>query len=342
VKLFFGPMLVLSLGICSTTLAQQEKPAAFQPVPELPYRVATDFFQFPTEAVPGEVAAVALNSKGHIFVFQRSKPNLIEFDPTGKFVRSIGEGLFTIPHGLRIDGDDNLWITDTGSNIVLKLNSDGRVLLILGRRGSAAEADWLFNKPADIAFGKDGEFFIADGYGNSRIMKFDHNGKFLKSWGVFGKGPGEFQLPHSIVIDKQGHIYVADREGERIQIFDYDGNFLKEWKNIGYPYGLFLTPDQHIWMADGGYDRVLEFDPNGKILGAIGEPGHAPGQFAWAHFLAVGPNRNLYVADVLNWRVDVFLPTGTAPTGKMSSYVPSKRMFQNQVPSTGWTTRHGN
>lgn len=340
-KLLLQSMLVLPLCFCAMAKTQ-EKSGTFRPVPELPYHVTTNFFHLPADAVAGEVAAVALNSKGHIFVFQRSKPSLVEFDATGKFIRSLGEGLFTIPHGLRIDADDNLWITDTGSNIVLKLDPSGHVLLVLGRRGSAAEADWLFNKPADIAFGKDGEFFIVDGYGNSRIMKFDRSGKFLKSWGTFGRSPGEFQLPHSIVIDNQGRIYVADREGGRIQIFDYDGNFLKQWTNIGYPYGLFLTPDQHIWMADGGYDRVLEFGPDGTILGSIGEPGHAPGQFAWAHFLAVGPNRNLYVADVLNWRVDVFLPTGTAPSGKMAPYVPSKRMFQDQVPSTGWTTRHSN
>jgi DNA-binding beta-propeller fold protein YncE len=329
------------LGIAISGFAQEPptKGPAFEPLLELPYRSVADFFKMPPDAIPGEVAAVAANSKGHVFVFERSKPNLMEFDASGKYICTIGEGLFTIPHGLRIDADDNLWTTDTGSNVVLKLSPQGQVLLVLGRRGLAAEADWLFNKPADVAFGRNGDFFIADGYGNSRIMKFDGNGKFLKAWGTFGKGPGQFQLPHSLVVDNQGRIYVADREGARIQIFDYEGNFLSEWDNIGYPYGLFLTPDQHIWMADGGFDRVLEFTPDGKIVGAIGEPGHGPGQFAWAHFLAVAPNKNLYVADVLNWRVDVFQPTGAA-TGRMSSYVPATRMFDEQKPSTGWTSRH--
>jgi DNA-binding beta-propeller fold protein YncE len=335
-------ILVLAMGVNAMGQASPEGSAAFRSVPELPYRVAVNFIQMPADVIAGEVSGVALNSKGHIFVFQRGKPSLLEFDATGKFLRSIGEGLFATPHGLRIDSDDNLWTTDVGSHVVLKLNPDGRVLLVLGRRGQAAEADWLFNRPTDVAFGRDGEFFVADGYGNSRILKFDRNGKFIKSWGAFGKGPGQFQLPHSIVIDKQGHIYVADREGGRIQIFDYEGNFLKEWDNIGYPYGLFLTPDQHVWMSDGGYDRVVEFDPDGKIIGAIGEPGHGPGQFAWAHFLAVGPNRNLYVADALNWRVDVYMPTESGQPGKMSPYVPSKRMFQDQAPSMGWTIRHPN
>ncbi|QHN03277.1 6-bladed beta-propeller [Granulicella sp. WH15] len=333
---------ILVMVCCGVALAQTSagKGPAFEPVPELPYRATANFFQTPLSVVAGEVSAVSLNSKGHIFVFQRGKPDLLEYDEAGKYLRSIGEGLFTVPHGLRFDADDNIWVTDTGSHIVLKLDHDGRVLMVLGRKNVGAEGDWLFNKPADVAFGKNGEFFVADGYGNSRIMKFDRNGKFLKQWGSFGEQPGQFQLPHSIVIDKQWRIYVADREGGRIQIFDYDGKFLKEWDGIGYPYGLFITPDQHIWMSDGGLDRVVEFDPEGRIVGAVGEPGHGLGQFVWPHFLAVGPDRKIYVADVLNWRVDVFVPTGTAPTGKMSPYVPTKRVFNEQIKSSGWSIRH--
>jgi DNA-binding beta-propeller fold protein YncE len=333
-------LVMLSLFLLCGANAQQREGPAFQSLPELPYKVVSNFFQMPAEMGAGEVSAVAVSLTGHIFLFRRAKPELIEFDERGQFLRQIGApGIFTIPHGLRIDPEGNLWTTDTGSNLVLKLSPEGKVLLVLGRKGVAAEADWLFNKPADVAFGPDGDFFVADGYGNSRIMKFDRTGKLLKFWGTYGAGPGEFNLPHSIVIDQQGLIYVADREGGRIEIFSYDGAFLREWRNVGYPYGLYLTPDQHLFMADGGYDRVLEFDLSGRILGTIGEPGHAPGQFAWAHFLAVGPNRNLYVADVLNWRADVFVLDDTERGAKMSSYVPAKRMFDDQVPSTGWSTR---
>jgi DNA-binding beta-propeller fold protein YncE len=144
-------------------------------------------------------------------------------------------------------------------------------------------------------------------------------------------------LPHAIVIDKQGRVYVGDRENQRIQIFDTGGKFLKEWTGIGYPYGLAITPDQHILMADGGYDRIVELDANGKILGALGEPGHAPGQFAWAHALAVGADGRLYVADTLNWRFQVFVPTHSS--GKMASYIPTVRRFSSSVPSTGWVPR---
>jgi len=200
----------------------------------------------------------------------------------------------------------------------------------------AAESDWLFNQPADVAFGKNGEIYVADGYGNSRVVKFDRDGKFIKAWGRYGTNPGEFNLPHSVVVDESGRVYVGDRENKRIQIFDADGNFLTQWTDIGYPYGLFITPDQHVWMVDGGYDRIIELDQNGKILGAIGEPGHAPGQLAWGHFLSLTPDRKIFVADVLNWRFQVFVPG--PPSGKMAAYVPSKRMFWDRVESSGWST----
>jgi DNA-binding beta-propeller fold protein YncE len=329
--------LMALLGVAQKLHAQEGQVAVLQPVPELGYRVTPDFFH-PTEGMPvGEASGVALNSKGHIFLFQRVKPMLSEYDERGIYVRSIADGVFTHPHGLRIDSDDNLWTTDDGSHLVLKLSPVGRVLLVLGRKDVAAESDWLFNQPTDVAFGRNGEIYVSDGYGNSRVVKFDRHGKFLKAWGKYGTGPGEFNLPHSVAVDGQGNVYVGDRENKRIEIFDADGNFLKEWTGIGYPYGLFITPDQHVWMIDGGYDRILELDPNGKILGALGEPGHAPGQLAWGHFLAVGKDRKIYAADVLNWRFQVFIPI--TPSGKMATYVPSSRMFWDRVASTGWSTR---
>jgi hypothetical protein len=140
-----------------------------------------------------------------------------------------------------------------------------------------------------------------------------------------------------VAVDALGRVYVGDRENQRIQIFDPEGRFLKEWTGLGYPYGLFITPDQHVWMIDGGYDRILELDPEGRILGALGEPGRAPGQFAWGHFLAIGKDRRIVAADVLNWRFQVFVPT--APSGRRSTYRPTRRMFWDRLPSTGWSTR---
>jgi DNA-binding beta-propeller fold protein YncE len=330
--------LVIGLLFAGGAVAAQNKDSSAMPnVPELSYRVIPDFFRYPEGMNVGEASGVALNSSGHIFLFQRAKPMLTEYDANGKFLRSIGDGLFTHPHGLRIDSEDNLWTTDDGSHLVLKLSPEGHVLLVLGRKDVAAESDWLFNQPTDIAFGRNSEIYVSDGYGNSRIVKFDREGNFLKAWGKYGTGPGEFNLPHSVAVDKEGNVYVGDRENKRIEVFDGDGRFLKEWTGVGYPYGLFITGDQHVWMIDGGYDRILELDQNGNILGALGEPGHAPGQFAWGHFMAVGKDGKLYAADVLNWRFQVFVPT--APTGRAARYVPSTRMFWDRLASSGWSTR---
>ncbi len=330
-------LLSAALLLLSGAMEAQE-PAGLQPVPELGYQVASDFFHMPDGMTVGEASGVALNSKGHIFLFQRVKPMLTEYDEHGTFLRSIGDGLFTHPHGLRIDDADNIWTTDDGSHLVLKLSPAGRVLLVLGRKDNAAEADWLFNQPTDMAFAKNGDIYVSDGYGNSRVVKFDRDGNFLKSWGKYGTGPGEFNLPHSVAVDRAGNVYVGDRENKRIQIFDAEGNFLKQWTGIGYPYGLFITPDQHVWMIDGGYDRILELDQSGKILGALGEPGRAPGQIAWGHFLTIGKDKKIYVAEVLNWRVEVFTPT--SPSGKMAKYVPSKRMFWDRTTSSGWVSHN--
>ena len=331
-------LLASRAGAQSTpTLSSSVKTTPFQAVPELPYRVVANFFKFPKGMVAGEAAGVAINSKGHIFLFQRTKPMLAEYDEKGNFIQSIGEGLFAHPHGLRIDADDNLWTTDDGSHLVLKLDPSGNVLLVLGRINTAAEANWLFNRPADVAFAKNGDIYVADGYGNSRVVKFDRSGNYIKAWGKYGSGIAEFNLPHTIAVDKEGRVFVGDRENQRIQIFDSDGNFIQQWTGIGYPYGLLITPDQHVWMADGGYDRVVELDQTGRILGAFGEPGHAPGQMAWAHFMAMGLDQTIYVADVLNWRFDVF--ARTAPTGSMTKYVPSVRMFWGSEPSIGWFSK---
>ena len=308
-----------------------------QRVPELGYKVVPDFFQWPAGWIPGEAAGVAINSKGHIFLFQRAKPMLSEFDATGHFVRSLGEGFFDHPHSLRIDSEDNLWTTDDTNHTVLKLSPAGQILLVLGRRNNGGEADWLFNKPADVAVGPDGSIFVADGYGNSRIVKFDRGGNFIKAWGQYGSGPGEFMLPHSVVVDKAGRVYVGDRENARIQIFDADGRFLRQWTGIGYPYGLQITPDQHVWMVDGGFDRIIELDADGRILGALGSPGHGPGQFAWGHFLAIRPDGMMFVADVLNWRFQTFAPT--RPTGKLAEYVPSERKYFGFKQSDGYVYR---
>lgn len=293
--------MILILGAFGL-LATAGFPASAQ-LPELPYQPVPDFFQLPPGANFGEAPGVAVNSQGHIFVFHRGAHPLVEFDASGKFLRALGEDLFSRPHGLRVDPDDNLWITDIGSHVVLKLNPAGRVLMVFGRKGRAGESEQEFNQPTDVGFGPGGEIYITDGYGNSRVVKFDRHGRYVKAWGTKGSAPGQFNLPHAVAVDTNGLVYVADRNNNRIQIFDADGTFLREWTHVGSPWGLAFGPGETLFVASGREERVLKLDLNGKILGVFGEPGKGPGQFGYAHGIAVGPGEEIYVAEILNWRV---------------------------------------
>jgi sugar lactone lactonase YvrE len=198
----------------------------------------------------------------------------------------LGEGLFDRPHGLRIDAQDNIWTTDARSHVVYKFSSEGRVLLVLGVRDTAGEMHSyghlrLFNEPNDMAFGPQGEIFVVQGHGRGepKVIKFDKDGNFIKAWGKKGTGPGEFDIAHSIAIDAQGLVYVADRNNQRIQVFDADGKYLLESKHPGTPCGLFIDPEQNLWLAHGHAGRLIKLDLNGNVLGSTGSQGKGPGQF---------------------------------------------------------------
>jgi len=277
-------------------------------IPKLSYHPAEDFFHLPPDMNFGEVSGVALDHRGHIFIFNRGLYPIIEFTHDGHYVRNLAQGLVGSAHGLRIDSHDNLWITDVATHTVLRLNQEGHITMVLGRKDSPGETNALFNQPTDVAFGPADEIFVTDGYGNSRVVKFDRDGNFIKAWGSKGNAPGEFNLPHTIVIDKQNLVYVGDRENQRVQVFDLDGNFIKEWKHVGAPWGLELAKDGTLYMTDGYVNRVLHLDTQGKILGVFGESGKKPGQFMFAHSVAVSPDGVLYISEILNWRVQVLLP----------------------------------
>lgn len=215
-------------------------------IPKLNYEAVPDFFQLPTGEHFVEVAGVAVNSKGHVYVFHRGKHPLMEFDASGKFIRSIADDLFVTSHMVRVDVEDNIWTTDIGAHVVLKLSPEGRVLLSLGRMRIPGDDVLHFNQPTDVAFDGEGNFYVTDGYGNSRVLKFNKYGNLLLGWGMKGTGPGQFDLPHSIAIDDD-LVYVGDRENARIQIFDLNGRYLREWK-LGHPFGLFITPDHYIYV----------------------------------------------------------------------------------------------
>lgn len=269
------------------------------------FQTPQDFLQLPAGLTLGACSAVAVNSKDEIFLFHRGKQPILCFDKEGKFLRSWGDDQIHTAHGLRIDEDDNVWVTDIGSHRVFKFDSQGKELLALGTGRPGIEND-QFDRPTDIAFGPDGEFFISDGYGNSRVLKFSPNGGFIKTWGTPGVRGGEFNLPHSIIIDAKNRVLVGDRENNRIQVFDLDGKPLAIWRGYA-PYGLAFDPSGNLFVADGKANKVNLLDGAGKVKKSWGRKGPKPGQFDLAHMLTFDSAGNLYVAEVNGQRLQRFV-----------------------------------
>ncbi|MCI0515911.1 peptidyl-alpha-hydroxyglycine alpha-amidating lyase family protein [candidate division KSB1 bacterium] len=296
--------------------ARYTNPAAATPtevfksedVPKLDYHFEEDFLKLPVGITFGEVCGIDIDRRGQIYVFNRGTDHLIVFDEQGNYVQTLAKGYLEAPHGLRIDRYDNIWIVDSGSHVVLRLDQKGHVNLVLGRKGFADSTDTFFYAPTDVAFGPHDEIFVADGYGNSRIVKYDKNGNFIKTWGKAGKGPSEFKTPHTLVVGPDNLLYVGDRDNLRLQIFDLDGNHQATWTHVGAPWGLDLAADGSFIMTDGYAERVVRFDTHGKILGALGEKGRSAGRFAFAHGVAVGRGSEIYVAEILSWRVQKLVP----------------------------------
>ncbi len=272
------------------------------------YRPIVGWAKLPKGIEFGAVSAVATDSADRVFVFHRGKHPVLIFDRDGKFLSSWGDGQINSAHGLRIDANDNVWITDVANHQVYKFDATGKLLLTLGEKGQRGAGTNRFNKPTDVAVTPAGDFYVADGYGNSRVLKFSKEGKLLKQWGKSGSGAGEFDLPHAVCLDTQGRVYVGDRENKRIQVFDAEGKFLRQWTESGHPYGLFLTSGGQMFVADGIANWIKVLDKEGKPLGRFGGPGSAPGQFAMPHMLCVDSQGAVYVAEVEGKRVQKFVP----------------------------------
>ncbi len=272
-----------------------------------PYQLDTNFPRLPPGIKLDAVSAVAVDFTGNIAVIHRGREPILIFTPTGKFLRSFGNGLFDSTHGLRRDTKGNLWTTDNKNHTVLKFGHDGKLLLTLGKRNMSGDDDGHFNRPADIAFAKNGNIFIADGYGNSRVVKLDASGKFLHAWGRKGKGPGEFNLPHAIRIDSKGHVYVGDRENDRVQVFDQNGKFIRQFGGFA-PYGLEITKDDYLFVADGRANKVMKITLEGKVLAQWGTLGSEPGNFNMPHGITVANDGTVYVTEIRGKRVQKFVP----------------------------------
>jgi DNA-binding beta-propeller fold protein YncE len=258
------PLLRLGLLLISIAIVAGTSALTGEKVGKLEYQLVANWPKLPDGMKLGGVSAVASDSKGNVYLLHRKKPYVLVLDRDGKLLRS-WDGDFKTPHGLRIDKDDNLWIADMANHLVQKFAPEGKLLLSLGMKDQPGLAGDQFNKPADAFVGPDGEVYIADGYGNSRVAKFTAEGKFIKEWGNKGKGAAEFNIPHVVFLDGDNRVLVGDRENQRVQIFDRGGKLLGVWKDTGAPYGLAVHKDR-VYLADGRKGTIRVLDSKGKLL----------------------------------------------------------------------------
>jgi sugar lactone lactonase YvrE len=245
-----------------------------------PYKTVEHWFQLPEGRTMGSTSAVAVAANGHIWVAERCGVNsckgsslapVLEFDPSGKLLRSWGAGMFVFPHGLTLDKEGNLWITD-GQGVegkghqVFKFDQDGKVLMTLGKAGVAGDGPDTFNQPNAVAIAPNGDIFVSDGHntgrGNARVIKFSKDGRFIKQWGGHGSAPGQFEMPHTLAFDSKGRLFVGDRGNNRIQIFDQDGKFLEEWKQFSRPSGIFIDKNDVMYVADSESSEKGTYAPH--------------------------------------------------------------------------------
>jgi len=356
-------LVAVAIALAATTaLAQQPANSPAPTAPQIPYDSVPDVLKLPPDLYMGEAAGVAVNSKGHIFVFHRGGSShgpafantaamLWEFDADGRFVREIGKNLYawSFAHAVRVDKDDNIWVIDKGSDMIVRFNPEGRVTMVIGRKPEASDAEskpyehvnpplppvnGRFRQPTDVTWDPAGDIFISDGYINSRVAKLNKDGDWIASFGAPGKGEGQFNTVHNIAADARGNIYVADRGNRRIQVLDSDGkferiitidvppdadaqpaignkpdltNYLQNGGTMspGAPWTLCITPppNQILYVSDSFPGRVYKLSLDGKVLGMLGRSGKQLKQFGWIHAIACPGENTIFVAELLNWRV---------------------------------------
>jgi sugar lactone lactonase YvrE len=301
--------------------------------PEIPYD-SVNFLKMPPGLYMGEAIGVATNSKGNVFVITRSgESKVFEFDRNGNFVKEFGKDSYGygFAHAVRVDAQDNVWSVDEGSNVILKYAPDGKLLMVLGKRPdpidqlaampgtapySGANRPYSFHRPTDVTFDPQGNIFISDGYTDSRVVKYDRAGRFIKSVGTRGNGVNQFSTPHGITADNQGNIYVADRGNSRIVVLDNNLTWQKTYDDVGAPWGLCMsqsTPQIMHSTASSGTNmetgnaaltgEVYRMQPDGKILGRFGKAGKALKEFASTHTMDCRNPNEIYMAEINSWRV---------------------------------------
>lgn len=331
-------VLCVVLGVSAGSGQQQELLGRYEVVHGWP--------RLPEGRILGQATGVDVDSRGQVHVFHRSgrlwsrseegpalpvisRPTIEVFEAaSGRHMRSWGANLFVMPHGLTIDRQDNVWLTDVGLHQVFKFGPDGKLLLAVGEARVPGTDRTHFNQPTDIAVLPDGSFYVSDGYGNTRVVKFSPEGEYQFEWGRRGTGPGEFDLPHAVDTDARGHVYVADRSNARVQVFDGAGKFLTEWHSaqLGRPFSVAVSGNRAVVVDGGdqslcsvnpsraeaaecGLDRsgAAEVDLSGSVLSRFGRFGNYDGQFRVAHDVAVADDGSIFVVDVGGQRVQRFI-----------------------------------
>jgi DNA-binding beta-propeller fold protein YncE len=227
-----------------------------------PY-VSAGFVQFPADIQLGDVSAVAVDAVDRLYVLHRGQPPLLAFDSKGSYLRGWGQGLFKVPHGLRIDREGNIWTTDNGNHVLRKFSEVGKLLATLGQEGKAAAGKDGFRAPDDLVFDSHGNLYVADS-GNGRIVKLAADGSFLDQWGSKGKAAGQFATAHALAIDSRDRIYVADRGNQRVQVFDADGKHLADYRGFGNPFGL-LALGESCWSPKGTFTACFCSTKRGRL-----------------------------------------------------------------------------
>lgn len=296
------------------------------------YSVVHGWPNLPAGHMLGQATGVGVDSRNRVFVFHRAGREWSDTPPkktipfatvtvfdgaTGDQIAEWGKDFFLMPHGLSIDAQDNVWLTDVQRHQVFKFSNDGELLLELGTARVPGEDASHFNLPTDVAVLPGGDFYVSDGYENARVVKFSRSGEFEFQWGNKGSGPGEFDLPHGISVDEEGRIYVADRSNLRVQVFNASGDYLSEWKSeqLGRPYGVAIGPAGKAYVVDGGdqpehppdRSQAFRLSLSGQIEAVFGSFGNQDGQFRLAHDIAVGGDGSVYVVDAWGMRVQKFV-----------------------------------
>ena len=346
------PALILA-GAAAWTLPQAAGQISAQApnAPKPAYCLVADWPNLPEDLELGQAAGLGIDSRDVVYVFHRgerswttepspaarirdllaglfaedgaretiAQDTILALDPaTGELLSSFGAGRFRIPHGLTLDRDDNIWVTDVGLHQVFKFSRDGALLLTLGEAGRAGADRNHFDGPTDVAVAADGAVYVADGYGNARVVKFSPEGVYLMAWGGRGGAPGQFDVPHGIAIDLRGRIYIADRGNARIQVFDGAGTFIRQISGpgIGRPWAVEVDANGTLYALDGGDQNparqrsgLLALTPEGEVLARWSGYGYQAGRLVWPHDLAVSSSSEVFVGEVLDAnRVQKFTP----------------------------------